>query len=105
MARVAPRDDVAVSLIVECFDVVVDWDFRPVLSQNSLAVWVLLTECDGAKRSGSFEAEAESADSREEIKDFIFIQYPQSISPAIIAKLTHSQRRILTRRTFPRILR
>jgi hypothetical protein len=50
------------------FNVLVDRDIWPVPFQNCLAVRVDLAERDGS-HSGSFEAEAEAADSAEEVED------------------------------------
>ena len=69
LAWVAPCDDVDVAFKVDGSNVVVDRDVGPMLSQNSLAEGVLLTECDCPKSSCCFESEAKPADAAEEVKD------------------------------------
>jgi hypothetical protein len=52
----------------ESCNVVVDWDVRPVLSQDGAAVGLDFAEGDGS-HSGSFEPEAESSDPGKEVKN------------------------------------
>lgn len=54
---------------MELGDVWVDGDAGPVLTEDSLAVGVDLTEGDGTESAGSFESKAESADAAEEVED------------------------------------
>jgi len=70
LAWIAPCDDVDVAFKVDGSDVVVDRDVGPVLSQDSLAEGVLLTECDCPKSSRCFESEAEPSDAAEEVNNF-----------------------------------
>ena len=67
----------------------------PVLLENGLAERVDFAEGDGFKSAGSFEPEAEAADSREQVEDFefaihrpppvaeVFMPAPRSTSPRI----------------------
>jgi hypothetical protein len=83
LAWVTARDDVAVAFPIKSFDVVKNRDIGPVFSQNGLAEFVLLTEGNCPKSSGSFEAKAESSDAAEQVKDFDFIhRSPSSQSSA-----------------------
>jgi hypothetical protein len=49
-------------------DISVNRDIWPVLSEHGLAIGIDLAEGDGS-HSGSFEAEAEAADSAEKVED------------------------------------
>jgi hypothetical protein len=67
------------SICVDGSDIVVDWRVGPVLFEDGLAERLSFAESNGPKMSGSFESEAKSSDSREEVENFDFIVYHRRI--------------------------
>jgi hypothetical protein len=66
------KSDSSVCRAIECFDVSVNWNFWPMLFDNCLCVWFVITESNRSESSPS-SGKSESPDSAEEIEVGWFI--------------------------------
>ena len=66
------KSDSSVCRAIECFDISVDWNFWPMLFDDCLCVWFVVTESNRSESSPS-SGKSESPDSAEEIEVGWFI--------------------------------